>query len=290
MGPARDRWLGAFWFQIKTPQPLKLTFLYMKSVKDIIKEKAVGFAFNLVSLIVMVIILFLVIYAFAAFLEPSSAPDASNQDFNQNILGANNGDNLFNSSSVSANNDGSIIERLEYLWTQLNTRALDSEVGNAGDAANMGTTLFAGQQYLWDNRASFGNSSGLTWRGYAGPSTGNLGYIKGANALCNSAYSGSHWASLDEIIRLGSNYPWTYNVWVRDAFSSINTDSYFMKDGNYATSWQMGTVGGGTCRGWISSSGDGCSFGSCDGSYLSTWGYSGITVCSENNYIACVSG
>jgi cytoskeletal protein RodZ len=94
----------------------------MKSVKDIIKEKAVGFAFNLVSLVVLVIVLLLVIYAFAAFIEPSSSPDASNQDFSQNILGANNADNSFNSSSVAANNDGSVIERLRSIIVYLDSR------------------------------------------------------------------------------------------------------------------------------------------------------------------------
>ena len=53
------------------------------------------------------------LYVFAAFTEPAAAPSASDQDFTENILGANNADNDFDSSAVIANNDGSIVERLE---------------------------------------------------------------------------------------------------------------------------------------------------------------------------------
>jgi hypothetical protein len=55
------------------------------------------------------------LYVFAAFTEPAAAPSESNQDFAQNILGANNADNAFNSSLVTASSTGSIIERLDYL-------------------------------------------------------------------------------------------------------------------------------------------------------------------------------
>ena len=61
----------------------------------------------------------------AAFIEPSVAPSSSDQDFTQNILGANNNNNDFDSSTVVANQDGSLIERLQYiieviasLWTK----------------------------------------------------------------------------------------------------------------------------------------------------------------------------
>lgn len=130
----------------------------MKSVKDVIKERAAGFAFNLVSLVVLVIILLLVIYVFAAFIEPSSAPDASSQDFNQNILGANNANNLFTSSLVAANNDGSIIERLEYLWA---------------------------------NRASFGSSGGSPYINWNDCQRVNLVLTGPANnfAFCGSGYT-----------------------------------------------------------------------------------------------------
>jgi hypothetical protein len=55
------------------------------------------------------------IWAIAAFTEPTSGPADSVQDFAKNIMGANNADNGFDSSAVVANNNGSIVERLEYL-------------------------------------------------------------------------------------------------------------------------------------------------------------------------------
>jgi len=55
------------------------------------------------------------IWALAAFTEPTTGPSSSVQDFAKNIMGANNSDNDFDSSSVTANSDGSAIERLEDL-------------------------------------------------------------------------------------------------------------------------------------------------------------------------------
>ncbi|MDP1709944.1 MAG: hypothetical protein Q8L21_03590 [Candidatus Komeilibacteria bacterium] len=57
---------------------------------------------------------------YAAFIESLVAPAASDQDFAQNILGANNADNDFDSSTVAPDVNGSIIERLEYIQSQLN--------------------------------------------------------------------------------------------------------------------------------------------------------------------------
>jgi hypothetical protein len=78
--------------------------------------------------------------AYAAFTEPTSAPGSSNQDFLENILGANNANNAFDSSTVAANNDGSAIERLEYLAGQINI-PLESLVksGTAYGVNNNGT-------------------------------------------------------------------------------------------------------------------------------------------------------
>ncbi|MFA5197644.1 MAG: hypothetical protein WC437_04465 [Patescibacteria group bacterium] len=56
----------------------------------------------------------------ASFIEPSASPADYDQDFSQNILGANNTDNDFDSSLVTASSTGSIIERLEYLASRLN--------------------------------------------------------------------------------------------------------------------------------------------------------------------------
>ena len=54
-------------------------------------------------------------YSRAAFIEPTVAPSASDQDFTENIMGMNNVNNDFDSSDVNANKDGSLVERLEYI-------------------------------------------------------------------------------------------------------------------------------------------------------------------------------
>ena len=55
------------------------------------------------------------VWVYAVFLEPSVAPADSVQDFTANIMGDNSANNTFDSSSVVSNEDGSIIERLEYI-------------------------------------------------------------------------------------------------------------------------------------------------------------------------------
>ena len=57
-------------------------------------------------------------YAVAGFMmpnntPPSNTPAESDQDFNNNIQGANNANNDYNSSAVVGNATGSIIERLQ---------------------------------------------------------------------------------------------------------------------------------------------------------------------------------
>ena len=59
------------------------------------------------------------VWVYAAFLEPSVSPDNSTQDFTANIMGDNSANNTFDSSAVTANVDGSIIERLEYIIDSL---------------------------------------------------------------------------------------------------------------------------------------------------------------------------
>ena len=70
---------------------------------------------KIVATVVVTLTAVVTFVAYAQFTEPTAAPSASNQDFAQNILGADSADNDFSSSNVAANNDGSVIERLEYL-------------------------------------------------------------------------------------------------------------------------------------------------------------------------------
>jgi hypothetical protein len=87
------------------------------------KEKAFEFLKQLIlSAAVLFLLIFTVLWAYAAFTESASAPSASNQDFTENILGANNANNSFNSSSVAANKNGSIIEMMEYINNRMTTQ------------------------------------------------------------------------------------------------------------------------------------------------------------------------
>jgi len=68
--------------------------------------------------IIFTIAFFLVSFALiasAAFIETLVTAANSDQDFAQNILGANNNNNDFDSSTVVSNEDGSIIEMSEYI-------------------------------------------------------------------------------------------------------------------------------------------------------------------------------
>ena len=70
---------------------------------------------NVATVIILTLVVITTAYVYAAFTEPAVGPASSDQDFAQNILGANNANNAFDSSTVAANADGSIVERLEYL-------------------------------------------------------------------------------------------------------------------------------------------------------------------------------
>jgi len=70
------------------------------------------------------------LWALAAFTEPTVGPSSSVQDFAKNVMGANNSDNAFDSSSVTANSDGSIVERLENIESKLLATAITSEAGS----------------------------------------------------------------------------------------------------------------------------------------------------------------
>jgi cysteine-rich repeat protein len=72
----------------------------------------------------------------ASFIEPSVAPADYDQDFTQNIIGANNADNDFDSSSVAANRDGSVMERVKYIigWLNSGVPLYSSECGESTTA------------------------------------------------------------------------------------------------------------------------------------------------------------
>jgi len=136
--------------------------------------------------------------------------------------------------------------------------ALDSEIGDPSDAAALNTTLFAGQQYIAENMAK------TQWAGYAGPYNGDLGYYKGANEKCDSAYSGSHRCSFEEIIKLGSSYPYTYSIWINPPYW-----------------WDPGDVYTYTCFDW------GTSISNKKGTIYNTSGDLSLSCCNYEYYLAC---
>jgi|SRR3990167_3351415 len=75
---------------------------------------------------------------------------------------------------------------------------------------------------------------------------GNLGGLKGANDKCESNFPGSHWASIDELSRLGASYTWVATVWVRGVNLALMDDinspygfGFMFTDGNPFTSYLM---------------------------------------------------
>lgn len=70
---------------------------------------------NIIMVAVLMSTVMGTVWVYAAFTEPAVGPASSDQDFTLNILGSNDSNNDFDSSSVVANIDGSIIERVEYI-------------------------------------------------------------------------------------------------------------------------------------------------------------------------------
>ncbi|MFA4833523.1 MAG: hypothetical protein WC619_01585 [Patescibacteria group bacterium] len=91
------------------------------SPKNQIKEQAKQIGWRAITTVILTLTAVVTVWAYAAFTEPLAGPNNSDQDFLQNILGANDNNNDFDSSSVVANNEGSIIERLEYIQGQAST-------------------------------------------------------------------------------------------------------------------------------------------------------------------------
>lgn len=92
------------------------------------------------------------LWAMAAFTEPASGPASSVQDFAKNILGADNADNAASTSSVTANNDGSIVERQEFLAGQIGTpTAVPASGAPAQDLLNQSGSMTANSG-MYSNR------------------------------------------------------------------------------------------------------------------------------------------
>ena len=86
------------------------------------EDKIKNLSWRIITTVIITLTAVFTFWVYAAFIEPATGPNSSDQDFVQNILGANNADNDFDSSAVTVNNDGSIIERLEYITDYLDSR------------------------------------------------------------------------------------------------------------------------------------------------------------------------
>jgi len=105
----------------------------IKKIANFLNLKELGK--RALTVIILTMTAIITVWVYAAFTEPLAGPNDSDQDFAQNILGANNADNDFISTSVASNADGSIIERQEYLQTQINTN-LDATVSSRASASD----------------------------------------------------------------------------------------------------------------------------------------------------------
>ena len=85
------------------------------------KQNIKKLSWKIITTVVITLTAVFTVWVYAAFIEPAVGPNSSTQDFAQNILGANNADNNFDSSSVSSNSNGSIIEQLEYIVNRTST-------------------------------------------------------------------------------------------------------------------------------------------------------------------------
>ena len=112
---------------------------------------------RVMTVLVLTALLGATILVNAAFQEPTAAPADSDQDFSQNILGANNSDNDFDSSSVAGNADGSFVERLEKIQTDVETfesgTGFECGINNMTDADGnvYGTVEIGGQCWQASN-------------------------------------------------------------------------------------------------------------------------------------------
>ncbi len=124
------------------------------------------------------------------------------------------------------------------------------------------------------------------WRGYSQAAMGGaIGGIKGMNAYCNASFAGSHACSFDEIVRLGTSYPYTANAWVVDGTDVvIKSDGlYFLTKDGAESSNMYNTLQSNykNCGGWKWNNAQGI------GPIITTAGYMTFQGCSSYTSIPC---
>jgi hypothetical protein len=158
----------------------------MQNLKSKILTKAGQILWLSLITFILSIIAGSTLYVFAAFTEPTAGPAASDQDFSENILGANNADNDFDSSSVVASTTGSIIERLQYIQdnylfdtTNLHYMAYDdyncsNNNAESDSACAAGDAEYTGEEGSWSSitDASLGTETIASGKVYQDARTG----------------------------------------------------------------------------------------------------------------------
>ena len=161
------------------------------------------------------------LWALAAFSEPTTGPAASIQDFATNIMGANNDDNAFDSSAVTANTDGSILERLEALEGPSAGYA-DTSNRSFASAVSYCENLSASPEYyrILDDSRSIPTETYSDWR------VPTLEEIKRFTSLMENAGSYSYWTSMSE----NSSYQVIYNFYDSGSLGSVsNSNTYSVR-------------------------------------------------------------
>ena len=126
------------------------------------------------------------------------------------------------------------------------------------------------------------SGGGVTFEGYTSSTlngaSGDDGF-KGKNYYCDLVYSGSHTCTYDELLMLGSDYPYTYQIWIIDG--SYSTGSYLIaRDGGAFTSTNAQYP---NCAGWTTGS------SSFYGGSMETDGTMTLESCSHYYRMACCS-
>jgi|SRR5882724_5049639 len=109
-------------------------------------------------------------------------------------------------------------------------------------------------------------TTSIRWAGYSTTTyTGGVGDgrgIKSGNQICNANYPGSYWARSTDILKLGSQYPWSRTIWLSDLVADSSND----------------------CAHWTSGSGNTGAYADA----VSVYDFSQGTACSNPNYLGCV--
>ena len=127
-------------------------------LKTKLKHQAKSLAWRAITTVILTMTAVITVWVYAAFVEPAVGPNDAgwDQDFLQNILGADNNNNDFSSSSVVANNDGSIIERLESIASTTVAIECGNGVIELGEGCDDGNTS-------WTSGTCAGDCSGRNY-------------------------------------------------------------------------------------------------------------------------------